>query len=39
MPEPSEESKYINRSKCWRKCVNDDEDIKQDFGYNIQIQA
>ena len=34
MTERSEESKYIKCSKCWCKYINDDEHIKQDFGYN-----
>ena len=34
MTEPSEESKYIQCSKCGCKYINDDEHIKQDFGDN-----
>ena len=34
MTEPSEESKYIKCSTCWCKYINDDEHVKQDFGYS-----
>ena len=34
MTERSEESKYIKCSNCWCKYINDEEQIKQDFGYN-----
>ena len=34
MTERSEENKYIKCSKCWCKCIHDDEHIKQDLGYS-----
>ena len=34
MAEPIEESEYIKYSNCRWKYINDDEHIKQDFGYN-----
>ena len=33
-PEPESNSKYINCSKCHMKFINDDEQIKTNFGYN-----
>ena len=34
MTDTSEDNKYIKCSKCRCKYINDDDHIKNDFGYN-----